>query len=112
MKQNDPPTRYPVANRRWRVCAGEYIPVLEERLKEMELQKYGKLRKVQDEPRISPDGEPYRAMKWQHESGDTVEINVDADPVRYHARHNGGRAHVNLDEGGLIAFIVGLFRGW
>jgi hypothetical protein len=75
----------------------------------MDLARSGKLRKVKDEPRISPDGDVYRATEWQHESGAKVEINIDIEPVRYHARVDGKHTAVNQDERGLMAFISRLF---
>jgi hypothetical protein len=70
------------------------------------LQKCTKLQKIADEPREA-DGIPYRHTKWQHESGAILEVNQDQ--YGHHARVDGGRAAVNLDDGGLIAFIISMF---
>jgi hypothetical protein len=70
------------------------------------LRNCSKLQKISDETRVD-DGVPYRATKWRHESGSILEVNQDQ--FGHHARVNGGRAAVNLDDNGLIAFIISIF---
>jgi hypothetical protein len=74
----------------------------------MELIKAAKLQIVKDEPRVSPDGIPYRATEWRHESGEPVFVN--ADEFGFHVRARGQTA-VNLDAPGLVQFIRQTFEG-
>lgn len=74
----------------------------------MDLQKVG-LQKIKDEVSVSPDGDIYRATEWRHESGAKVEVNIDLEPVRYHARINGKATSVNQDKSGLVAFLHRFF---
>lgn len=70
------------------------------------LEQSKRVRKVLDEPRVTPDGFPYRATKWDID-GQTLEVNLDSYGA--HARINGGRTHPNLDEHGLLAFLRRVF---
>jgi hypothetical protein len=70
----------------------------------MDLVKVG-MQKVKDEKRVSVDGIPYRATEWSWR-GHTIEINQDeyANHIRVDRKHTA----VNLNEGGLINFLLRL----
>jgi hypothetical protein len=75
----------------------------------MDLARFSKMQKVEDEYKVSPDGDVYRATKWKHDGGAEVEVNIDQEPVRYHARVNREVTAVNLDQSGLVAFLSRFF---
>jgi hypothetical protein len=68
------------------------------------LEKVGKIHQVRDEQRISPDGIPYRSTEWRHSAGHKIEVNQDA--YGNHVRIDGTHTAVNLDEQGVIAFML------
>lgn len=71
------------------------------------LQKVGKIQKVRDEERVSPDGIPYRATEWRHSAGHKIEVNSDA--YGHHIRIDERHTAVNQDEQGVIAFMLRFF---
>ena len=73
------------------------------------LAKHG-FQKTVDEERVSRDGIPYRARKWEG-GGRTIELNQDA--YGYHARadHDPKTTQANMDAGGLFGWLMRIFGG-
>ena len=73
----------------------------------MSLKLFG-MEPVLDEQRLDHDGEPYRATKWECE-GHEIDVNIDC--FAYHVKIDGDdqKMGVNLDKGGLFAFIYRFF---
>lgn len=60
-----------------------------------------------DEVRYDPCTEnEYRHTEWDYR-GHTIEVN--ADEYGYHARVDDGPAAANMDQGGLVNWVFGLF---
>ena len=65
-----------------------------------------KIINISDEQKTDGDGMPYRATKWNYQ-GKSIEVNIDR--YGYHARADGQHVKVNMDEGGLIGWLLSWF---